>query len=193
MERLRSYDNWREMEEGELTHPPRTIVEIIIHVLERVADIVGTLIGIIVRTIIWNIKNVIADVAEFVSKYFNDGDRVNDGRKKKGILWCIFFSSLTRKNAFIISCIAVSIDPLFFYIPVIDEKNNCLGIDKRLRTVALWLRALPDAAFALQTINSVFRIFKRARAVDCSEILLLSFMSILIGAFLIHPIPQVRD
>lgn len=37
-----------------------------------------------------------------ISKYFNEGDRVNDGRKEKGILWCIFFSSLTRKNAFII-------------------------------------------------------------------------------------------
>lgn len=91
----------------------------------------------------------------------------------------------------------MSIDPVFFYIPVIDEKNKCLGIDKRLKTVALWLRALPDAAFALQTINSVLRIFKRARAVDCFEILLLSFMSIfigiLIGAVLILPIPQVRD
>ncbi|CAL9016950.1 unnamed protein product [Prunus brigantina] len=130
-----------------------------------------------------------------ISKYFNEGDLVNHAWKENGILWCIFFSPLTRKNAFIISCIAVSVDPLFFYIPVIDEKNKCLGIDKRLKTVALWLRALPDAAFVLQTTNSVLRIFQRVRAVDCFEIFIISFTSIfigiLIGAFLILPIPQL--
>ncbi|CAB4273229.1 unnamed protein product [Prunus armeniaca] len=47
MERLR-YNNRLAMEEGELTHPPRTVVGIIIHVLARMADIVGTLIQIIV-------------------------------------------------------------------------------------------------------------------------------------------------
>ncbi|BBH01287.1 cyclic nucleotide gated channel 1 [Prunus dulcis] len=75
---------------------------------------------------------------------------------REGILWRIFFSPLTRKNALIISCIAMSIDPLFFYIPVIDDKNKCLGIDKRLKTAALCLRALPDATFALHAINQVF-------------------------------------
>ncbi|CAB4307103.1 unnamed protein product [Prunus armeniaca] len=133
-----------------------------------------------------------------ISEYFDFGDDYhNDARKEKGILWCFFFSPLTRKNAFIISWIAVSIDPLFFYIPVIDEKSKCLGIDKRLKTAALCLRALPDAAFALHAINHGFRLSKRALPDAAFNydtvfvVLLISFMSILIGVFLILPIPQL--
>ncbi|ONI14121.1 hypothetical protein PRUPE_4G263700 [Prunus persica] len=62
-------------------------------------------------------------------------------------------------------------------------------MDKRLKTAALCLRALPDAAFALHTINYVFRIFEEED--DCFEILLECFRSILIGVFLILPIPQL--
>ncbi|KAG8070427.1 hypothetical protein GUJ93_ZPchr0006g43167 [Zizania palustris] len=53
---------------------------------------------------------------------------------------------LQRWNkTFVISCIiAVSVDPLFFYIPVIDGDNNCLYLDKKLETICLaevsWLR-----------------------------------------------------
>ncbi|PQQ03809.1 cyclic nucleotide-gated ion channel 1-like [Prunus yedoensis var. nudiflora] len=195
------------------------ILKTLIHIIVDAPALVSK----IARTIIRNIKKVVAGVAEWVriwmllkvvrtydsfffslltsfliSEYFDDcDDDYNDDRKKKGILWRIFFSPLTRKHAFIISCIAVSIDPLFFYIPVIDEKNKCLGIDKRLKTAALLLRALPDAAFALPTIYYVYRILKGALPdADFDKIvfgILLSFISILIGGFLILPIPQVRD
>ncbi|XP_008225852.2 PREDICTED: cyclic nucleotide-gated ion channel 1-like [Prunus mume] len=144
--------------------------------------------------------------------YFDFGDDCyNHEMKEKGILWRIFFSPLTRKKAFIISCIAVSIDPLFFYIPVIDEKNKCLGIDKRLKTAALCLRALPDAAFALHTINYVFILVKGllirvpwawlpelgafvflvVGILGILGILVFSFIHILLGGFLILPIPQL--
>ncbi|XP_020418705.1 cyclic nucleotide-gated ion channel 1-like [Prunus persica] len=182
----------------------RTIAEVIIHVLGRVADIVRILIQIILLVRIF--------VPKFMSKFFDFGDEYyNHEMKKKGLLWRVFFSPLTRKNAFIISCIAVSIDPLFFYIPVIDEKNKCLGIDKRLKTAALCLRALPDAAFVLHTINHVFMLLGgvliswvpwiRVPEVGAFVflvgilgilvILVFSFLSILIGAFLILPIPQL--
>ncbi|PQM42660.1 cyclic nucleotide-gated ion channel 1-like [Prunus yedoensis var. nudiflora] len=48
----------------------------------------------------------------------------------------------------VISCvIAVSLDPLFFYIPFIDKEKKCLGMDKKLRNVAIILRSLTDITF----------------------------------------------
>ncbi|CAL9011662.1 unnamed protein product [Prunus brigantina] len=57
MERLR-YNNWLEMEEGELTHPPRTLILIIVDVPAFVPDIE--------RLVYVYISNVVACVAECV-------------------------------------------------------------------------------------------------------------------------------
>ncbi|CAB4276712.1 unnamed protein product [Prunus armeniaca] len=83
----------------------------------------------------------------------------------------------------------VSIDPLFFYIPIINDEKKCLAIDKNLRTAALCLRALLDAVFALHTMSSGFRLYpyKELYFVD---VLLYSFRSILVAVFLMLPIPQ---
>ncbi|KAL6206310.1 hypothetical protein ACLB2K_023558 [Fragaria x ananassa] len=51
------------------------------------------------------------------------------------------------KRVFILSCVAVSFDCLFLYIPIIDQENKCLGSDKTLRNVALALRSLTDITF----------------------------------------------
>ena len=48
------------------------------------------------------------------------------------------------ERAFVVSCIAVSLDPLFLYIPVVDETNKCLAMDKTLRTTVLIFRSLTD-------------------------------------------------
>lgn len=57
---------------------------------------------------------------------------------------------------FVIACvIAVSLDPLFFYIPIIDGGEKCLGVDKELRTVALILRSLTDVTFVVNIIYHV--------------------------------------
>ncbi|KAJ0006032.1 hypothetical protein Pint_17675 [Pistacia integerrima] len=43
---------------------------------------------------------------------------------------------------FLISCvIAISADPLFFYVPVIDSQAKCLGFDRKLRISAIVLYA----------------------------------------------------
>lgn len=119
--------------------------------------------------------------------------------RKKETLGRMFFSPLTRKRIFLLSCVAVSIDPLFFYIPIIDEKDKCLAIDKNLRTAALIFRALPDATFALRTTISGHTIYKDeaddslgilTRTYICS---IIGFVGILIAVSLILPIPQVRD
>ncbi|WOL02124.1 cyclic nucleotide-gated ion channel 1 [Canna indica] len=58
---------------------------------------------------------------------------------------------------FVISCVvAVSVDPLFFYIPVIDDQKNCLYLHKKLEIVASVLRFFTDI-FYLVHIAFQFR------------------------------------
>lgn len=51
--------------------------------------------------------------------------------------------------------IAVIIDPLFFYVPIINEDRKCLGMDQKLKIVALVLRSVTDLFYILHV---VFRI-----------------------------------
>ncbi|KAL6140269.1 hypothetical protein ACLB2K_058569 [Fragaria x ananassa] len=61
---------------------------------------------------------------------------------------------LSWKCILVVSCIAVSLDPLFLYIPIIDE-NKCLGIDRTLKIVTLVLRSLVDITFMTHIIGLV--------------------------------------
>ncbi|KAM4068791.1 hypothetical protein ACB094_12G039400 [Castanea mollissima] len=66
--------------------------------------------------------------------------------------------SQTWSIIFRLSCvIAVSLDPLFFYVPVINEENKCIELDKKLRTLAPILRTFTDVIciinIALQFYN----------------------------------------
>lgn len=60
----------------------------------------------------------------------------------------IFFSAIV---------LAVSLDPFFFYIPIINEKNKCLDMDVKLKNVALVLRSLFDVTFIMQTVALLLR------------------------------------
>ncbi|KAA8516168.1 hypothetical protein F0562_019347 [Nyssa sinensis] len=54
---------------------------------------------------------------------------------------------------FVISCvIAVSLDPLFFYIPVIDGQKKCLRVDKKLEITACVLRSFIDIFYLLHIL-----------------------------------------
>lgn len=54
---------------------------------------------------------------------------------------------------FVLSCvIAVAVDPLFFYIPVIDGKHQCLTMDRQLMIVACVLRSFIDLFYILHMI-----------------------------------------
>ncbi|KAI3694843.1 hypothetical protein L1987_77824 [Smallanthus sonchifolius] len=57
---------------------------------------------------------------------------------------------LTWNKFFVVSCIlAVSIDPLFFYLPVFDKSKTCLGIDRKLAIIATTLRTVVDAFYLI--------------------------------------------
>ncbi|KAL3533072.1 hypothetical protein ACH5RR_006593 [Cinchona calisaya] len=57
---------------------------------------------------------------------------------------------LQGNKFFVISCIlAVSVDPLFFYLPVFDNTSNCLGIHRSLAITATTLRTIIDAFYLI--------------------------------------------
>ncbi|XP_048443026.1 cyclic nucleotide-gated ion channel 1-like isoform X2 [Pyrus x bretschneideri] len=57
---------------------------------------------------------------------------------------------------FVISCVfAVSMDPLFFYVVIIDQDKKCLQMDKTLRIVALLMRSLTDVIFLMHFICEI--------------------------------------
>ncbi|XP_050369817.1 uncharacterized protein LOC126787936 [Argentina anserina] len=56
----------------------------------------------------------------------------------------------------VVSCVtAVLTDPLFFYIPLINDQRKCLAMDKNLRIVALLLRSVTDIIFIIDITNQV--------------------------------------
>ncbi|TQE04647.1 hypothetical protein C1H46_009730 [Malus baccata] len=58
----------------------------------------------------------------------------------------------------VISCVlAVSLDPLFLYILIIDQDNKCLQIDKKLSTTILVLRSLTDIIFVVPFTCKVYK------------------------------------
>lgn len=104
---------------------------------------------------------------------------------------------------FVISCIlAVSVDPLFFYLPVINDSLRCLGIDRKLAVIVTTLRTFIDAFYlihmALQFRTAYIapssRVFGRGELViDPAQIakrylrryFIIDFLSVL-------PLPQVK-
>lgn len=60
---------------------------------------------------------------------------------------------------FIISCVlAVSLDPLFLYIPIVNEDMKCLILDKKLKAIALALRSLTDPFYIVDIILQILAI-----------------------------------
>ncbi|XP_068316271.1 cyclic nucleotide-gated ion channel 1-like [Pyrus communis] len=57
---------------------------------------------------------------------------------------------------FVISCVfAVSLDPLFFYVVIMDQNNKCLRMDKTLSIIACLMRSLTDVIFLVHLICEI--------------------------------------
>ncbi|XP_020411522.1 cyclic nucleotide-gated ion channel 1-like [Prunus persica] len=127
------------------------------------------------------------------------------GPKKK---WETKLLSASLWNKIIvISCvIGVSLDPLFFYIPFIDKEKKCLGMDKKLRNVALILRFLTDITFLVhigyQTWEAGNKAYKGEdwqQTLKYNEIIpfakrfagYLSWLSFLTDLLAVLPVPQI--
>ncbi|XP_058182515.1 cyclic nucleotide-gated ion channel 1-like [Rhododendron vialii] len=103
---------------------------------------------------------------------------------------------------FVLSCVlAVSLDPLFFYIPVINDDKKCLELDKTLQTTAIVLRSFTDIFYIIHIIFQFrtgfiapsSRVFGRGvlvkNALEIARRYLSSYFFIDILAVL--PLPQV--
>ncbi|KAI3907058.1 hypothetical protein MKX01_027959 [Papaver californicum] len=103
---------------------------------------------------------------------------------------------------FVLSCVlAVSLDPLFFYIPVIDGDKKCLGVDKKLETAACVLRFFTDIFYVLHIIFQFrtgfiapwTRVFGRGVLVEDPVAIAKRYLTtyFLIDILAVLPLPQV--
>lgn len=74
---------------------------------------------------------------------------------------------LLRMNRFFfLSCIfAVAVDPLFFFLPII-ENSSCIGIDKKLAVTSTVVRTIIDSVYLIR----VFLQFRTAYAAPSSRV-----------------------
>ncbi|KAG0499873.1 hypothetical protein HPP92_004564 [Vanilla planifolia] len=103
---------------------------------------------------------------------------------------------------FVLSClIAVSVDPLFFYIPVVSRDGKCLELDKHLEITASVLRTFTDIFYVLHVIFQFrtgyiappSRIFGRGDLVEDFSAIARRYLSsyFFIDILAILPLPQV--
>jgi len=105
---------------------------------------------------------------------------------------------------FLTSCaIALSLDPLFLYVPVIKKDNKCVASDKGLKIIAISLRSLTDMIYVANIILQFISPYKNEslHALGRNEVVTDSWKiakSYLLSYFLmdilaILPLPQVRE
>lgn len=103
---------------------------------------------------------------------------------------------------FLISCIlAVSVDPLFFYLPVFSDLETCLGIDRKLATIATTFRTIVDAFYLIRMalqfrtayIAPSSRVFGRGELVIDPTQIAKRYMQryFIIDLLSVLPLPQV--
>ncbi|XP_048325807.2 cyclic nucleotide-gated ion channel 1 isoform X1 [Ziziphus jujuba] len=69
------------------------------------------------------------------------------------------------KKVFLVSCvIAITLDPLFLYVPYINERKKCLEMDQTLKIVALVLRCCTDISYLIYIIFHTRNGFQRKAA-----------------------------
>ncbi|XP_043813126.1 cyclic nucleotide-gated ion channel 1 isoform X2 [Manihot esculenta] len=112
-------------------------------------------------------------------------------------------SFLQRWNKiFVLSCvIAVSLDPLFLYVPVIDDDKKCLDLDKKMEITASVLRWFTDIFYILHIIFQFrtgfiapsSRVFGRGVLVEDSWEIAKRYLSsyFLVDILAVLPLPQV--
>lgn len=101
------------------------------------------------------------------------------------------------------SVIALAIDPLFFYIPIVDGERHCLNLHKNLEIAASLLRTFIDAFYIIHIvfqfrtayISPSSRVFGRGELVDDPKAIAIKYLSsyFIIDVLSILPLPQVNN
>ncbi|KAL1552762.1 Cyclic nucleotide-gated ion channel 1 [Salvia divinorum] len=103
---------------------------------------------------------------------------------------------------FVLSClIAIFLDPLFFYIPIINGEKKCLDLDKKLELAASILRSFTDIfylthiIFQFRTgfIDPYSRVFGRGVLVEDSWEIAKRYLAsyFIIDVLAVLPLPQI--
>ncbi|XP_041009948.1 cyclic nucleotide-gated ion channel 1-like [Juglans microcarpa x Juglans regia] len=156
---------------------------------------------------------------KFQRSFESSSDRIN--RIKKSLKSYSFNSAVTQGSGsrkkildpqgtflqkwnkiFVLSCvIAVSLDPLFFYVPVINDAQKCLELDKKMETTAIILRSFTDIFYIIHIIFQFrtgfiapsSRVFGRGVLVEDAWAIARRYLSsyFLIDILAVLPLPQV--
>ncbi|KAH0670004.1 hypothetical protein KY289_024497 [Solanum tuberosum] len=106
-----------------------------------------------------------------------------------------------NKVSILVCIFAVSLDPLFFYIPAIDNKNKCLDLDKTLKITACVLRSITDLFYIFHIILKFrtgfiapsSRVYGRGELIEDSSAIakryLLSYF--IVDVIAVLPLPQI--
>ncbi|XP_010456194.1 PREDICTED: putative cyclic nucleotide-gated ion channel 13 isoform X2 [Camelina sativa] len=99
------------------------------------------------------------------------------------------------------SVIALAIDPLFFYIPIVDGERHCLNLHHNLEIAASVLRTFIDAFYIIHIvfqfrtayISPSSRVFGRGELVDDPKAIAIKYLSsyFIIDVLSILPLPQL--
>lgn len=104
---------------------------------------------------------------------------------------------------FVLSCmVAISLDPLFFYVPVVNGGKKCLTLDRKMETTASVLRSFTDIFYLLHIIFQFrtgfiappSRVFGRGILVEDTWLIAKKYLSsyFLIDILAVLPLPQVK-
>ncbi|KAM3694007.1 hypothetical protein ACJW31_07G028100 [Castanea mollissima] len=86
---------------------------------------------------------------------------------------------------------AVSLDPLFFYVPVIKEDKKCIELNKVLWTIAIVSRSVTDAVYLVHFVVKSYKKQRSKANTTCWENGRRHLFSIMFNVLVILPIPQV--
>ncbi|KAK7282602.1 hypothetical protein RIF29_11514 [Crotalaria pallida] len=103
---------------------------------------------------------------------------------------------------FVLSClIAVSLDPLFFYVPVINDAKKCLSLDRKMEITATVLRSFSDIFYIIHIIFQFrtgfiapsSRVFGRGVLVEDAWAIAMRYLTsyFFIDILAVLPLPQV--
>ncbi|KAJ6359361.1 hypothetical protein OIU76_000984 [Salix suchowensis] len=103
----------------------------------------------------------------------------------------------------VFSCLmAVSLDPIFFYVPVIDDGKKCLSLDSTMEITASVLRSFTDIFYMLHIIFQFrtgfiapsSRVIGRGVLVEDTWAIAKRYLSsyFLIDILSVLPLPQVK-
>lgn len=99
------------------------------------------------------------------------------------------------------SVIALAIDPLFFYIPIVDGERHCLNLHSSLEIAASVLRTFVDAFYIIHIVfqfrtayvSPLSRVFGRGELVEDPKAIAMKYLStyFIIDVLSILPLPQL--